>query len=53
VGLFGERHTFMGGLGTADRAALAALGTRHPYTSQDPLMAEGERTTFAVVVLSG
>lgn len=53
MGLFGERHTFMGGLAAADRAALAALGTRHPYASQDPLMGEGERTTFAVVVLSG
>ncbi|KPI12464.1 transcriptional regulator, Crp/Fnr family [Actinobacteria bacterium OK074] len=53
MGLFGERRTFMGGLGPADRASLVTLGTRHTYPPQDPLMAEGERTTFAVVILTG
>lgn len=53
VGLFGERHTFMGGLGPGDREALAGLGTRHEYPPYDTVVAEGDRTTFAVVLLSG
>lgn len=53
LGLFGERHTFMGRLGPADQAALAELGARHEYPPHQPVMEEGERTTFAVVILRG
>lgn len=53
VGLFGERRTFMQGLGAADREALAGLGTRHEYPAHETLLSEGERTTFAVVILGG
>ncbi len=53
MGLFGERHTFMGSLGPGDREALAGLGTRHEYPPYDTVVAEGDRTTFAVVLLGG
>ncbi|MEU3508944.1 Crp/Fnr family transcriptional regulator [Streptomyces longwoodensis] len=53
MGLFAERHTFMQELGSADRAALTGLGTRRVWTAHETLLAEGEHTTFAVVLLSG
>ncbi|MFF3482458.1 Crp/Fnr family transcriptional regulator [Streptomyces sp. NPDC002701] len=53
MGLFGERRTFLGGLGPADREALTGLGTRHEYEPYDTVLAEGDRTTFVVVLLSG
>jgi CRP/FNR family cyclic AMP-dependent transcriptional regulator len=53
VGLFGERHTFMEGLGPVDREALSSLGTRHDYPPHESVLAEGDRTTFAVVLLRG
>ncbi|RAG86106.1 Crp/Fnr family transcriptional regulator [Streptacidiphilus pinicola] len=43
----------MSGLGTADRTALLALGAPHTYRADEPLMGEGERTTFAVLLLRG
>ncbi|WP_189260696.1 Crp/Fnr family transcriptional regulator [Streptomyces fuscichromogenes] len=53
MGLFGERHTFLGGLGPGDREALTGLGTRHAYPPYGSVVAEGDRSTFAVVLLSG
>jgi CRP-like cAMP-binding protein len=53
LGLFGERHTFLGGLGPADRETLSSLGTRHEYPPNGMLLAEGDRTTFVIVLLSG
>lgn len=53
MGLFGERHTFMEGLGPVDREALSGLGTRHDYPPHESVLAEGDRTTFAVVLLRG
>lgn len=43
----------MSGLGSADRETLAGLGTRHEYSAHEPLLSEGEHTTFAVVILGG
>lgn len=53
MGLFGGRQTFMGRLGAADRSALADMGTRHDYPPQHTILAEGDRTTFAVLILQG
>ncbi|MGW0820380.1 Crp/Fnr family transcriptional regulator [Streptomyces sp. NPDC002845] len=53
MGLFGERQTFMGRLGSADRATLADIGTGHEYPPQHTILSEGDRTTFAVVILQG
>ncbi|WP_188114187.1 MULTISPECIES: Crp/Fnr family transcriptional regulator [Streptomyces] len=53
MGLFGEQRTFLAGLGPADREALTDLGARHAYPPHEVLLAEGDRTTFVVVLLSG
>jgi CRP-like cAMP-binding protein len=53
MGLFGDRRVLLEKLGAADRQALVGLGVRRSYEAGATLIAEGDTSTFVVVVLSG
>jgi len=45
--------SLLAGLSPAQRKTLLALGARRQYNAGDVLLAEGENTTFAVIIIDG
>jgi CRP/FNR family transcriptional regulator, cyclic AMP receptor protein len=53
MSLFGQGQTFLAALPVQDRKALLGMGTPHAYATGEPVLREGETTTFVVLILSG